>query len=139
MTKHSNLPNIHVIFHLIYDDSEELNGQSPEIVGYRSILKTAQNCKINHLKIPINLESHSNPQNIYSESPIIDARFIKRSQVVLKQTKGILNEIARSKTWPRIDFKSWEPATLVFDMHVYPSNMEFREIRDFLVELFSTL
>ncbi|KAJ3297945.1 hypothetical protein HDU79_001281 [Rhizoclosmatium sp. JEL0117] len=56
VTKHSNIPQVHVLFHLIVgeDDSvKELTSQSPVMTGYRNILKIAHLHDVNLLIVPM--------------------------------------------------------------------------------------
>lgn len=55
ITKHSNLAQSHVIFHLITDEissSSEINSRHPVILGLRNILKVASRYDISTLTIP---------------------------------------------------------------------------------------
>lgn len=56
ITKHSNLSQSHVIFHLISDEPfnspSEINSRHPVILGLRNILKTASKHDVTMLTIP---------------------------------------------------------------------------------------
>jgi hypothetical protein len=55
ITKHSNLSQCHLIFHLVYDDSSsttEMNSRHPCILGLRNILKVANRYDCTQLTIP---------------------------------------------------------------------------------------
>ncbi|KAK5665876.1 hypothetical protein QVD99_007502 [Batrachochytrium dendrobatidis] len=110
VTKHSNLPSAHVVFHLIYDDSElamksDLSSRSPLIAGYRAILQTAQLCNVHNLIIPIFLlpdsqiiqpYPHTTRPSVSTWKPKLpDSILIKRAEVVLRHTKGLLTEQTR--------------------------------------------
>jgi hypothetical protein len=84
------------VFHLIVDDLIELNGRSPVIVGYRSIMKLCHVAHITQLVIPITLYSKESATPINSE---IQA---KRAEVLLKQTKGVFTELARNSRIERV-------------------------------------
>ncbi|KAI8827799.1 hypothetical protein BJ741DRAFT_628825 [Chytriomyces cf. hyalinus JEL632] len=118
-TRHSNLPQIHVLFHLIVPD-DELYSVSPVMVGYRNILKLAHMRDINHLFVPILLQTertHDQTRSYASSathsptrsiSDQIDARtpltstfentaaLAKQTEAVLKGTKGLIMEQTRS-------------------------------------------
>ncbi|KAI8827493.1 hypothetical protein BJ741DRAFT_630066 [Chytriomyces cf. hyalinus JEL632] len=119
ITRHSNLPQIHVLFHLIVRD-DELSSVSPVMVGYRNILKLAHMRDINHLFVPILLQTerthnqtrsnassatHSPTRSISDQidgrTPLIStfentAALAKQSEAVLKSTKGLIMEQTRS-------------------------------------------
>lgn len=56
ITRHSNLSQSHVIFHLITDESfnisSEINSRHPVLMGLRNVLKTASQHDITSLTIP---------------------------------------------------------------------------------------
>lgn len=59
MTRHSNLAQVHVIFHIVSDDSlrgTEINSRHPLVLGLRNILKTACSNDITSLTIPLLLQ-----------------------------------------------------------------------------------
>lgn len=77
MTKHSNLSQSHIIFHLISDESfnspSEINSRHPVILGLRNILKTASRHDVTTLTIPALLRhemSEVNIPNIYNKNTI---------------------------------------------------------------------
>ncbi|KAI9315783.1 hypothetical protein DFJ73DRAFT_930701 [Zopfochytrium polystomum] len=55
ITKHSNIPRIHVVFHLVIEEEsiKDLNPRSAILTGYRNILKIAQQCDVNDITVPI--------------------------------------------------------------------------------------
>lgn len=59
MTKHSNLSQAHVIFHMVSDESlrgNDINSRHPVVLGLRNILKTACSNDITSLTIPLLLQ-----------------------------------------------------------------------------------
>lgn len=59
MTKHSNLSQAHVIFHMVSDESlrgNEINSRHPVVLGLRNILKIACSNDITSLTIPLLLQ-----------------------------------------------------------------------------------
>ncbi|KAJ3380889.1 hypothetical protein HDU80_001975 [Chytriomyces hyalinus] len=123
VTRHSNLPQIHVLFHLIVSDEAaqtELSSVSPVMVGYRNILKLAHMRDINHIFVPILFQTERNQNQTRSNassathsptrsiSDQIDARtplnstfentaaLAKQTEAVLKSTKGLIMEQTRS-------------------------------------------
>ncbi|KAI9327195.1 hypothetical protein DFJ73DRAFT_766453 [Zopfochytrium polystomum] len=119
ITKHSNIPRIHVVFHLVIEEEsiKDLNPRSAILTGYRNILKIAQQCDVNDITVPIlllptggdpfavvSLTPSSNmpgngsslppPSPLNSPTPTFssDASLLKRAELVLKATKGQLME-----------------------------------------------
>lgn len=59
MTKHSNLSQAHVIFHMVSDESlrgNDINSRHPVVLGLRNILKIACSNDITSLTIPLLLQ-----------------------------------------------------------------------------------
>lgn len=59
ITRHSNLAQVHVIFHIVTDDSllsKEINSRHAVLLGLRNILKTACSSDITSLTIPLLLQ-----------------------------------------------------------------------------------
>lgn len=56
ITRHSNLSQTHIIFHLISDEAsnspEEINSRHPVILGLRNVLKTASRHDVTNISIP---------------------------------------------------------------------------------------
>ncbi|KAI8929948.1 hypothetical protein BC831DRAFT_441671 [Entophlyctis helioformis] len=125
VTRHSNLPSAHVVFHLVFDESNikaDLTSKSPLIAGYRSILQTAHLCNVHNLTIPLlmlpdhnltatqpqpqpdqhtpfarvgGLLSRSSSISLAAPAAFSDAAVVKRAEAVLKHTKGLLTEQTR--------------------------------------------
>nr|CAD7431917.1 unnamed protein product [Timema monikensis] len=56
ITRHSNLAEVHVVFHMVIDDSlksNDINSRHPAILGLRNILKTACSNDITTLTVPV--------------------------------------------------------------------------------------
>ena len=56
ITRHSNLSEVHVVFHLVSDSSvmsPELTSRHPVILGYRNILKTCFRYDITTITLPL--------------------------------------------------------------------------------------
>ena len=59
ITRHSNLAQVHVVFHMVSDDSlrgSDINSRHPVVLGLRNILKTACSNDITSLTIPLLLQ-----------------------------------------------------------------------------------
>ncbi|KAL6051799.1 hypothetical protein QOT17_018960 [Balamuthia mandrillaris] len=65
VTKHSNLEQVHVVFHLVADSSTNTNisdeGKNPLLTGLHNILLTASRYDVATLSLPIFLQSASQP------------------------------------------------------------------------------
>ncbi|TDG50465.1 hypothetical protein AWZ03_003054 [Drosophila navojoa] len=117
ITKHSNLSQSHVIFHLISDEPinspSEINSRHPVILGLRNILKTASRHDITTLTIPALLRHEM------SEDMTVPW-CIRRAELVFKCAKGFMIESA-----------SWGGAEL--------STLQLLLPHDISEELFTTL
>lgn len=95
VTKHSNLANAHVIFHLVTDDSlknGELNSRHPILASLRNILRVAQMYDIKTISIPLLLVDEMDEE-------ILTVNWcLKRAELVLKCVKGFLIEMASMAT-----------------------------------------
>lgn len=93
ITRHSNLSQTHIIFHLISDEPfnspDEINSRHPVILGLRNILKTASKHDVTMLTIPALLRHEM------SEDMTVPW-CIRRAELVFKCAKGFMIE---SATW----------------------------------------
>ncbi|XP_067617176.1 ferry endosomal RAB5 effector complex subunit 3 [Eurosta solidaginis] len=91
ITKHSNLSQSHVIFHLISDEPinspSEINSRHPVILGLRNILKTASRHDVTTLTIPALLR-HEMSEDMTSQW------CMRRAELVFKCAKGFMIESA---------------------------------------------
>lgn len=90
VTRHSNLSQVHVVYHIASDDSirsSELNSRHPVILGLRNVLKSAHMYDVKTLFIPLFLT------NEMTEDMTIEW-CVKRAELVLKCVKGFLIESA---------------------------------------------
>jgi hypothetical protein len=86
ITKHTNLSQAHVIFHLVYDDSpSEMNSRNPCILGLRNILKVANRYDVTQLTIPALLKNEMSEEMTLSWC-------LRRAELILKCTKGFMIE-----------------------------------------------
>jgi len=58
VTRHSNLAEVHVIFHLVTDESvsttaADISSRHPVILAYRNILKTCFRHDVRHVTLPL--------------------------------------------------------------------------------------
>nr|CAG8434399.1 8784_t:CDS:10 [Entrophospora candida] len=95
ITRHSNLPLIHVVFHLVIEfesiQKSELTPRSPAISGLRKILRTVDRFDINSINIPFFLLPSNT--HVFSDSTLIQEHenlLYKRCESVLKCTKGFM-------------------------------------------------
>lgn len=95
ITKHSNLSNVHVVFHLVTDDSlknQEINSRHPILTSLRNILRVAHTHDIKTINIPLLLIDEMNEE-------ILTVNWcLKRAELVLKRVKGFLIEMASMST-----------------------------------------
>ncbi|XP_054271407.1 protein C12orf4 homolog [Macrosteles quadrilineatus] len=99
LTHHSNLAEVHVVFHMIVDDSlrsSDINSRHPAILGLRNILKTACSCDITTLTVPV-LLTHEMTEEMTV------AWCNKRAELVFKCVKGFMIEMA---SWGGSDLKN---------------------------------
>lgn len=92
ITKHSNLTQCHIVFHLVADEhfcrtAEEMNSRHPVILGLRNIMKIASQYDISSLTIP-GLLKHD-----MSEDMTVPW-CIRRAELVFKCAKGFVIEAA---------------------------------------------
>lgn len=114
ITKHSNLSQAHLIFHLVYDDSSaEMNSRHPCILGLRNILKVANRFDCHQLTIPALLKHQMSEEMTMSWC-------CRRAELVLKCTKGFM-----------IESSSWSGSEL--------STLQLLLPHDISEELFSTI
>ena len=89
LTKHSNLCENHVCFHMVTDHTEQDNNISsrhPVIIGMRNILKTACLNEVTTITVPL-LLSHSMTEKMTV------AWCLKRAELVFKCIKGFMMEM----------------------------------------------
>lgn len=114
VTKHSNLSQAHLIFHLVYDDSTaEMNSRHSCILGLRNILKIANRYDCHQLTIPALLKHEMSEE-------MTMAWCVRRAELVLKCTKGFM-----------IESSSWSGSEL--------STLQLALPQDITDELFSTI
>ncbi|XP_021927005.1 protein C12orf4 homolog isoform X2 [Zootermopsis nevadensis] len=90
ITRHSNLAEVHVIFHMVVDDSlrsSDINSRHPVILGLRNILKTACSKDITTLTVPVLLVHEMTEE-------MTVAWCTKRAELVFKCVKGFMIETA---------------------------------------------
>ncbi|KAK4871504.1 hypothetical protein RN001_015628 [Aquatica leii] len=99
VTRHSNLAQVHIIFHMVSDDSlrgSDINSRHPVVLGLRNILKTACSNDVTSLTIPLLLQ--------YEMSEEMTVTWCaKRAELVFKCVKGFMIEMA---SWGGSDLKN---------------------------------
>lgn len=95
VTRHSNLANAHIVFHLVTDDSlknSEVNSRHPIMASLRNILRVAHMYDIKTISIPLLLVDEMDEE-------ILTVNWcLKRAELVLKCVKGFLIEMASLST-----------------------------------------
>lgn len=91
LTKHSNLADVHVVFHLVADDSSlrsgDITSRHPVILGLRNILKAACSNDITSISLPLLLRHELSEE-------MTAAWCIRRAELILKCVKGFMLEAA---------------------------------------------
>lgn len=89
-TKHSNLSEVHVVFHLVTDDdsfrNSEISSRHPVVLGLRNILKTAYLSDITTISLPL-LLAHEMSEHMTLQW------CLKRAELVFKCVKGFMIEM----------------------------------------------
>ncbi|CAG8467598.1 7378_t:CDS:10 [Ambispora leptoticha] len=136
ITKHSNLPLIHIVFHLVIDfeslQKSELNQRSPGIAGLRNILRTVNRFDITSISIPFLLL----PSNVDAFSdPNIEKKMYNRGELVLKCTKGFMIENSRVPKH-NVAEKEQETKTVQFLLPKSATEQQFHAFRHLLTSIF---
>nr|XP_023013811.1 protein C12orf4 homolog [Leptinotarsa decemlineata] len=124
ITRHSNLAQVHVIFHMVSDDSlrgSDINSRHPVVLGLRNILKTACSNDITSLTIPLLLQYEMTEDMTISWCE-------KRAELVFKCVKGFMIEMA---SWGGSDLKN-----LQFMLPPGISNQVFHSLTEMLPRIF---
>ena len=99
ITRHSNLCEVHVLFHMICDDSVlsgNINSRHPVVMGLRNVLKTASLSDVTTLTIPLLL-------TLEMQEVMTVAWCMKRAELVFKCVKGFMMEVA---SWGGAEIKT---------------------------------
>ncbi|KAG8177634.1 hypothetical protein JTE90_019661 [Oedothorax gibbosus] len=90
ITRHSNLSEVHVVFHLVTDDTlrmADVNSRHPTILGLRNILRVAHEHDICTVTIPLLL--------VHEMSEEMTIQWcLKRAELIFKCVKGFMIEMA---------------------------------------------
>ncbi|XP_045599259.1 FERRY endosomal RAB5 effector complex subunit 3 [Procambarus clarkii] len=101
ITRHSNLADVHVVFHMIVDDSlrsGDINSRHPVILGLRNVLKVACLGDITTLTIPLLLTNTMSEEMTMSWCQ-------KRAELVYKCIKGFMMEMT---SWGGAEMKNMQ-------------------------------
>ncbi|RHZ88578.1 hypothetical protein Glove_22g186 [Diversispora epigaea] len=129
ITKHSNLPLVHVVFHLVIEfesiQKSELLQRSKVISGLRSILRTVNRFDVTSISLPFLLL----PSNVdcFSDPTINENLLYRRGELVLKCTKGFM--IENSRLPKRIAEKEQETKTVSFLLPKSATEQQFQSFR----------
>uniref|UniRef100_A0A0C9RB08 CL004_0 protein n=1 Tax=Fopius arisanus TaxID=64838 RepID=A0A0C9RB08_9HYME len=99
ISRHSNLAQVHVVFHMVVNDSlrsGDINSRCPAILGLRNILKTACVNDVTTITIPV-LLVHEMTEDMTV------AWCTKRAELVFKCVKGFMIEMA---SWGGAELKN---------------------------------
>ncbi|KAJ3199911.1 hypothetical protein HDU82_009326 [Entophlyctis luteolus] len=94
VTRHSNIPEVHVLFHLIIPETRaavvEFSSQTDVMLGYRNILKLARDYKILNLTIPVIFQPPVEEDNG-------TGKVVRQIETIFKCTRGAIIEDSRSQ------------------------------------------
>lgn len=119
LTKHSNLAEVHAVFHLVTDDNLStmtINSRHPIMIGVRNIMLTASRYNITNLIIPL-LLVHEMGENLTLQW------CMKRAELVFKCVKGFMME---SLSWDGSESRTLQfvaPPGISEDMFIELSKM----------------
>lgn len=119
ITKHSNLAEVHAVFHLVTDSSvtqTSINSRHPIMIGIRNIMLAAARHNITNIIIPL-LLVHEMMENFTLQW------CMKRAELVLKCVKGFMME---SLSWDGHESRTLQfvvPPGISEDMFIAFSNM----------------
>lgn len=102
ITRHSNLAEIHIMFHLVTPDeasSHDLPSRHPILSGLRNVVNIAFECDIHCLTIPLLLVNQIQPDMTVNWC-------IRRAELILKCIKGFILESSH--------FSGFTPRTIQF-------------------------
>ncbi|XP_031640489.1 protein C12orf4 homolog [Contarinia nasturtii] len=135
ITKHSNLSQTHVIFHLISDEAsnspEDITSRHPVILGLRNILKTASRYDVTNLSIPALLR-HEMSEDM--TVPWCN----RRADLVFKCAKGFIIE---SASWGGAELNTLQlvlPQDISYELFTLLSNTVPQVFRLANAKIFST-
>lgn len=101
ITRHSNLADVHVMFHMVVDDTlhtADINSRHPVILGLRNVLKVACLGDITTLTIPLLLTNSMSEEMTMSWCQ-------KRAELVYKCIKGFMMEMS---SWGGAEMKNMQ-------------------------------
>ncbi|XP_067951696.1 FERRY endosomal RAB5 effector complex subunit 3-like [Watersipora subatra] len=119
VTKHSNLSEVHAVFHLVTDETlllGDINSRHPVILGLRNVLKTCFKHGIVNLTIPLLL-------TLEMTEEMTIPWCLKRAELIFKCVKGFMMEMS---TWAESESRTIQfivPKGLSVDTFQMLSNM----------------
>ena len=90
VTRHSNLCDVHVLFHMFVDDSvasSSINSRNPALMGLRNVLKTASLSDVTKVALPLLLTMDMTEEMTVQWC-------LKRAELVFKCVKGFMVEVS---------------------------------------------
>jgi hypothetical protein len=152
ITKHSNLPHLQVVFHLIVADKmTDLNSSSSTLKGYKLALQIAHEHHVQNLTIPLLLYptsylsgENNEPSKDQTRPSLLEALIFRRSESILKVTKALMTEYNRAKKHSEYSLGMNQESKMIqflmpTSMRGLRSDVLFVNVRDKLAELFKTL
>uniref|UniRef100_A0A2C9JQK1 Uncharacterized protein n=1 Tax=Biomphalaria glabrata TaxID=6526 RepID=A0A2C9JQK1_BIOGL len=124
LTKHSNLSEVHVVFHVVSDDNlrtSDITSRHPVILSIRNIIKLCFRYDINTLTVPLLLTHEMSEEMTISWC-------MKRAELMFKCVKGFMIEMAT--------YSSQESKTIQFLVPRGLSEELFHQISNMIPTIF---
>jgi len=97
LTRHSNLPDVHVAVHMVTDAGvnfgADISSRHPCITGLRNTVRTCARYGITHLSLPLLLVDTDLPI-VHTSGDENTQWYVRRAELVFKCVKGFLMEVA---------------------------------------------
>ncbi|CAB4381364.1 hypothetical protein RhiirA5_493614 [Rhizophagus irregularis] len=136
ITRHSNLPLVHVVFHLVIDfesiQKSELTYRSRVIDGLRNILRTVNRFDISTISLPFLMLPSD--VDVFSDPNLDEKLLYRRGELVLKCTKGFM--IENSRLPKHVTAKENDAKTVSFLLPKTANEQQFHEFRHLLTMIF---
>lgn len=96
VTRHSGLPAIHLILHLVVNDDSlvaPLSSQSPVLQGLRNAIKLLDVCTVSHLTLPLSLLPESIKSSSDVDEPKVFGRIADPVEYVAQRCQHVLKTL----------------------------------------------
>lgn len=101
ITRHSNLSQVHVVFHLVTDDlavqSIALKARHPVLLGLKNCLRTAARYDVHHISVPLLLVHSMQPVSDFMPYQMfIDSKKMKACKAIPIKSQPMLKIVTLS-------------------------------------------